>query len=304
MRRSCIVTAKRSCDTRSARRTRASTRSRPDTTTATIDSTSATAMPTRSTGSWRMPHRATLPIVSNGPGNPPAMAAPWAASTTTAMPVASQRGTRQTWTSTATATNSAPVAAPASGRTGRPGLGGAGQAAGGELAGDPGDERAGEDDRPQALHDRPGQDVASRARGPAAGGGRRPPRPRPGRRRCRCAARGRWRRRRRSRARPGPRSRTSATWAGRGRIVGDQVAQPDDDAAADEGGDVHAVGDLEPLQVTESTSPPGLPQLLDDARHAASNATPVPRPRTSGRESSQHGVWASPVSNSSACAPR
>ena len=60
----------------------------------------------------------------------------------------------------------------------------------------------------------------------------------------------------------------------RRRGVGDEPAQPQHDAAADEGREVHAVGDLEPLQVAESAHPPGPSQLLHDARHAATNATP------------------------------
>ena len=48
----------------------------------------------------------------------------------------------------------------------------------------------------------------------------------------------------------------------RRRLVADEPAQPEHDATADEGGEVHAVGDLEPLQVAEPAHPPCPPQLL------------------------------------------
>ena len=55
----------------------------------------------------------------------------------------------------------------------------------------------------------------------------------------------------------------------RRRLVADEPAQPEHDATADKGDEVHAVGDLEPLQIAEPAHPPGPPELLDDARHAA-----------------------------------
>jgi hypothetical protein len=80
---------------------------------ATIPRTTTAAMPTMSIGWTRSPHRAKLPIESPGPGIRPAIAKPWATSTTRASAVASQRGRWSTWTTTATATNSAPIAASA-----------------------------------------------------------------------------------------------------------------------------------------------------------------------------------------------
>ncbi len=108
-----MVTAKRSCVTRSPRRTSGSTRSRPASRTAMIPSTTTMAIPMMSTACTRRPHRAKLPMASPGPGILPAMAKPWAISTSRASPVASQRGRWRTWTMMATATNRAPVAAAA-----------------------------------------------------------------------------------------------------------------------------------------------------------------------------------------------
>ena len=182
-----------------------------------------TATPTRSTGSWRMPQRARLPIASPGPGNHPAIAAPWAASTTTASAVASQRGTRPTWTSTATATNAAPVSG--AGRRHRwPPTPPASRAAAARPAGRRCRRRARRRRPPSAAAGRRGGPARRGAGpGPAGGGGRRAPRPTPVRRRCRCAGRGRRPRRRPNPSTAGPWSRTSATWAG---VAGLSVTSP------------------------------------------------------------------------------
>ena len=165
VRRSCIVTAKRSCDTRSPRRTSGSTRrsaGERDGDDAEgdddgdaddvdgVDGASPTGRSCRSSRPARGCDRRW-----RSPGRP---------STTRASPVASQRGTCRTWTITATATNSAPIAARA-----MPAL-----AAHASL--EPGSRRdascpamtptssAGERHRAQPLHDRSGQDLAARHR--------------------------------------------------------------------------------------------------------------------------------------------
>ena len=84
------------------------------------------------------------------------------------------------------------------------------------------------------------------------------------RRRCRCADRGRPRRRRRGAEHGRATVEDVGDLARRRRLVGDELAQPEHDAAADEGGEVHAVGDLEPLH--EPAGPPGAPHLAQHHR--------------------------------------
>ena len=56
--------------------------------------------------------------------------------------------------------------------------------------------------------------------------------------------------------------------ARRRRLVGDEVAQPHHGKAAEESGEVHPIGDLEPLELTETAGTPGASHLAQRQRRA------------------------------------
>ena len=164
VRRSCIVTAKCSWDTRSARRTSGSTRSRP----ATSDGDDGQrrrrrrrrrgrpapgASPTGRGCRSSRPARGTTPATARGLGGEhDERRAPWPASAAGAA----------TWASTATATNAAPVAAPATAPLAAHATAEPGSRRAASWPAMPPTSGAAEGHRAQPLDDRAGEHVAAR----------------------------------------------------------------------------------------------------------------------------------------------
>ena len=211
-----------------------------------------------------MPHRAKLPMASPGPGNTPAIEAAWAARTSDGEPGGQPAGQAQDVGEDGGGDERRAHRRGRHGDAGGPGLARAGQAAGGELPGDGPGERAAERHRAQALDDGAGEHVAAGDRGeeevahvgrfdgdrPAVAAAAQPEgegEGEPG------ADHG------------GTVLEQVGDLLGRRRLVGHEAAQPQHDAAADERREVHAIGDLEPLQRAQPPSTPRAPHLLDDA---------------------------------------
>ena len=112
VRRSCIVTANRSCDTRPPRRARCSDRSRPTTRWATASSTATATTDSRSVDSLVTSRSAIRPSPSAGPVRSSSAAQTCQPTSAPPAGVASQLGMRAACTMVAAATKRAPTAAP------------------------------------------------------------------------------------------------------------------------------------------------------------------------------------------------